>query len=432
VGSSGVTPTGFEFHTAESSGVSNARRWAVVWLLFAASVINYFDRATISFALPLISHDLHLGPETKGLLLSAFFWSYTLMQVPMGLIVDRWNLLWIYTAAFGIWSLAQGLTGLAGSLLVLVLLRIMLGLGESIYLPGGIRIVSNLFGRAERGLPTGIFDFGTRTGLVAEGILVPWLLVHYGWRDTFVLVGLTAFLWLIPWIAVFPSQLAKRRERALKSPREGARRRFRLVHFNRNLLGICLGFFCFDYFWYLMLTWLPDYLYEARHLSIMKAGIFAAIPYAVFGLSEPFGGWVADRLIRRGWDETRTRKGIVSFAFMFGLLIIPAALARTAGTAVALIMCAGLVGLASANLLVMVQSCAPPDEIGVWTGFENFAGNIGGIVAPLLTGFLIAWTGSFLSAFVLAPTILVSGLLSYWLVVGKLEPPSPHELQAAE
>jgi MFS transporter, ACS family, D-galactonate transporter len=314
----------------------------------------------------------------------------------------------------------------------LVLLRIMLGLGESIYLPGGIRIVSRLFGPAERGLPTGIFDFGTRTGLVAEGVLVPWLLVHYGWRDTFVLVGLTAFLWLLPWLAVFPSKVAKRKERPPKPVRADAQRRFRLVHFNRNLLGICLGFFCFDYFWYLMLTWLPDYLYEARHLSIMKAGIFAAIPYAVFGLSEPVGGWVADRLIRRGWDETRTRKGIISFAFMFGLLIIPAALARTAGTAVAFIMCAGLVGLASANLLVMTQACAPPDEIGVWTGFENFAGNIGGIVAPLLTGFLIAWTGSFISAFVLAPMILVSGLLSYWLVVGKLEPPAPQELQAAK
>ena len=401
----------------------------MVWLLFVASVINYMDRATISFALPLISHDLHLGPETQGVLLSAFFWSYTVMQVPIGLMVDRLNLLWVYVGAFALWSLAQGLTGLAGSLVVLILLRIMLGIGESIYLPGGIRIVSRLFGPVERGLPTGLFDFGTRTGLVVEGILVPWMLVHFGWRDTFVFIGVTAFLWLIPWLMAFPSEVAKRRE---SPPRQPARRRFRLAHFNRNLLGICLGFFCFDYFWYLMLTWLPDYLYEARHMSIMRAGIYAAVPYAVFGISEPVGGWIADRLIRRGWDETRTRKGIISFAFMFGLLIIPAALARTAETAVALIVCAGLVGLSSANLLVLLQSCAPPDEIGVWTGFENFAGNIGGIAAPLVTGILIAWTGSFLPAFILAPTVLVSGLLSYWFVVGKLEPPTPDELRFGE
>ena len=236
-----------------------------MWLLFAASLINYLDRATISFALPLISHDLHLGPESKGVLLSAFFWSYTLMQIPMGLMVDRLNLLWVYAVAFSLWSLAQGLTGLAGSLLVLILLRILLGIGESIYLPGGLRIVSRLFGPSERGLPSGIFDFGTRTGLVVEGVLLPWLLVHYGWRDTFVLVGLTAFLWLIPWLSVFPREVATRKEVA---PRELVPKRFRLAHFNRNLLGICLGFFCFDYFWYLMLTWLPDYLYEARHMSI--------------------------------------------------------------------------------------------------------------------------------------------------------------------
>jgi len=419
----GATQTNFEYTGTGPAGVTNARRWAVIWLLFAASLINYLDRATISFALPLISHDLHLGPETKGVLLSAFFWPYMLMQVPMGFMVDRLNLLWVYAAAFALWSLAQGLTGLAGSLVVLVLLRILLGIGESIYLPGGIRIVSRLFGPTERGLPSGIFDFGTRTGLVVEGVLLPWLLVHYGWRDTFVLVGLTAILWLIPWFAVFPSKVAKRRETAAPSKR--VERHFRLVHFNRNLLGICLGFFCFDYFWYLMLTWLPDYLYEARHMSIMKAGIFAAIPYAVFGLSEPLGGWVSDRLIRRGWDETRTRKGIISFAFMFGLLMIPAAMARTAETAVALIIGAGLVGLSSANVLVMVQACAPHDEVGIWTGFQNCSGGIAGITAPLVTGFLIEWTGSFRPAFILAPILLMSGLLSYWFIVGKLAPPSP-------
>lgn len=283
---SSETPTGFV--SLETTGVTNRRRWLIIWLLFTASLINYLDRAAISFALPLISKDLHLGPESQGVLLSAFFWSYALMQIPVGLMADRLNLLWVYAGAFALWSLAQGLTGLAGSLLILILLRIVLGIGESIYLPGGIKIVSRLFEPKERGLPCGIFDFGTRTGLVVEGILIPWLLVHYGWRDTFVLIGITALLWLIPWLSVFPSSVGKR------PPSQQVRRerRFHLVHFDRNLLGICIGFFCFDYFWYLMLTWLPDYLYEARHMGIMKAGFFAAIPYAVFGICEPLGGFI--------------------------------------------------------------------------------------------------------------------------------------------
>src|SRR5579872_1792029 len=165
---------------AASVEVTNARRWTVVWLLFAASLINYLDRSTISFALPLISKDLNLLPATKGLLLSSFFWSYSLMQIPIGWCSDRFNLYWLYAGAFTLWCVAQGLTGLAGSLAVLIGFRVVLGIGESIYLPGGTKIVTMLFARKERGLPSGVFSCGVRIGLVVGGILVPWLLVLRG------------------------------------------------------------------------------------------------------------------------------------------------------------------------------------------------------------------------------------------------------------
>jgi MFS transporter, ACS family, D-galactonate transporter len=246
----------------------NRRRWWIVGLLFAASLINYLDRAAISFALPLISKDFRLTSQSKGLLLSSFFWSYALMQIPIGWCADRFNLRWIYAGAFSIWSFAQGLTGLAGSLAALIAFRIVLGIGEPIYLPGGTKIVSLLFAPKERGLPSGLFDFGTRTGLVLEGILVPWLLVHFGWRRTFIILGFTALVWLVPWFLVFP-----RRMRAagtnLASTDLTPRSVGRLI--NRNLLGICLGFFCFDYYWYVLVTWLPDYLVTVRQLSITSS-----------------------------------------------------------------------------------------------------------------------------------------------------------------
>ena len=153
----------------QTSDFSNKRRWSIVILLFAASLINYLDRAAISFALPLISKDFQLTPQGKGLLLSSFFWSYAMMQIPIGWCADRLNLRWLYAGAFTIWSLAQGLTGLSSSLAMLLGFRILLGVGESIYLPGGTKIVSLLFSPKERGLPSGLFDFGTRTGLVLEG-----------------------------------------------------------------------------------------------------------------------------------------------------------------------------------------------------------------------------------------------------------------------
>ena len=423
---SDLTDRGSGAAASDAPVLSNARRWWIVGLLFTASMINYMDRATLSIALPLISRDLALSPATKGVLLSAFFWSYALMQIPIGWCADRFNLRWIYAGAFALWSFAQGLTGFAGSLGALLVCRVVLGIGESIYLPGGTRIVSMMFKPEDRGLPSGLFDMGTRTGLVVDGILIPWLIVHYGWRSMFMIVGFSALVWLVPWLLIFPARLGSRRsDAALPAPAPadavpaGDRRTLTI---NRNLVGVCLGFFCFDYYWYLLVTWLPDYLVTVRHLTLLKAGFFAAIPYFVFGISEPVGGWVADRLIHYGWNETRTRKGIVTAAFSAGLCLVPAAWVEGAGMAIALVIGGSFVGLATGNLLVILQDCAPADQIGIWTGTQNFVGNIAGIIAPLATGLLISWTGSYLPAFALAVVVLLSGLLSYWFIVGDLGP----------
>src|SRR6185436_18926852 len=201
------------------------------------------DRATVSFALPFIAKDLALTPSDKGTLLSAFFWSYALMQIPMGLLADRFNLRWLYAAAFVLWSLAQALTGFAHTLTTLVFFRVLLGIGEAIYLPGGTRIVSLLFPLKERGLPCGIFDFGTRSGMVLEGLIVPFMITQYGWRTTFAVIGFTALLWLFPWVWATPPQMQVPKQ--AKEPGHwsdlGALLR------NRDLFGVYLGFFCFDY-----------------------------------------------------------------------------------------------------------------------------------------------------------------------------------------
>jgi ACS family D-galactonate transporter-like MFS transporter len=402
----------------DSSPVSNTRRWSIVGLLFTASLINYLDRAAISFALPLISRDFHLAPQSKGILLSAFFWSYALMQLPIGWCADRFNLRWLYAGAFAVWSFAQGITGLAGSLAVLVAFRILLGVGESIYLPGGTKIVSLLFAPKERGFPSGLFDFGTRTGLVLEGILVPWLLIHLGWRRTFLVLGFTALLWLLPWLAFFPRHLS-----TVKSGRAPlALRPLARSLLNRNLLGICLGFFCFDYYWYVLVTWLPDYLVTVRRLSIVQAGFYASLAFFTFGIAEPIGGWIADSLIRRGWNETATRKGIVTFAFSMGIFLMVAMRTVHTGMAIGLLIGGCLVGLATGNLLAILQSCAPEESVGIWTGAENFAGNLAGIIAPLAVGFLITSYGSYVPGFQLGAIVLFAGALAYWFIVGELKP----------
>jgi len=405
--------------------VSNQRRWTIVGLLFIASLINYLDRAAISFALPSISHDLNLLPATKGLLLSSFFWSYALVQIPIGWASDRFNLYWLYAAAFAVWSVAQGLTGVATSLTMLIGFRIILGIGESIYLPGGTKIVSLLYSRKERGLPSGLFNCGTRMGLVFGGLFIPWLLVRHGWRDSFLILGFVALLWLVPWFLLFPSKL--RSDTTSGADRRTVAQNIRDALTNRNLIGICFGFFCFDYYWYVLVTWLPDYLVTVRHLTIVSAGFYASAAFLIFGLAEPVGGLIADRLIEHGWSETRTRKGIVSVAFLCGFFLIAAMRASDTRAAIALLFGACLAGLANGNLIVILQCCAPPEHVGVWTGVENFAGNLAGVVAPLAVGLLIKSSGSYVPGFTVGGVVLIIGILGYALIVGELKVRTPSD-----
>jgi MFS transporter, ACS family, D-galactonate transporter len=396
---------------------SNVRRWTIVWLLFAASLINYFDRQTLSYALPLLADDFHLDPLQLGVLSSAFFWSYALMQIPMGLLADRANLRWLYAGAFALWSLAQGLTGFAGSVATLIGCRMLLGIGEAIYLVGGTKTVSLFFPLSQRGLPCGLFDAGTRTGLVLEGLTIGWLLQTLGWRTTFMIVGFAAFVWLLPWLLATPPQM---RDTPRPRPARPTWAQIGSLLWNRGFLGVLMGFFCFDYFWYLLITWLPSYLVNVRHLTILKAGIYASVPFLVFGVCQPVGGWMADHMIRNGSDPGRTRKGIISVAFLSGLLIIPAAQATSVNTALLLLTASCLVGLSTANQLVLLQACAPPEQVGLAVGIYNFVGNIAGVLAPIITGFVIKVSGSYTPAFVLAAAVMALSQFAYWLVVGPI------------
>jgi ACS family glucarate transporter-like MFS transporter len=156
---------------------------------------------------------------------------------------------------------------------------------------------------------------------------------------------------------------------------------------------------------------LPDYLVEVRRLSILRAGVYASLPYLIFGTCMPLGGWMADLLTRSGWDETRARKGMLTVAFLCGLLLIPAVRFANPQAALTFFCAASMVGLATGNMMAIVQGCAPQARLGLWTGWENFAGNLGGVLSPIATGFLIAHTGSYFPGFGIAVLVLLAGLL---------------------
>jgi len=363
---------------------------------------------------------LHLGPASKGVLLSAFFWSYALMQLPMGWAADRYNLRWFYAVAFALWSLACGLTGFAGSLGVLLFMRAFLGIGESIYVPGGVKIVSLLFSAADRGLASGLMNCGTRAGLAVGAPLIAWLVHSVGWHNSFFVLGFGSLLWLVPWLGIYPGNV--RSKTVASAPGLGQT----LGTLDRNLLGLCLGHIAFSYYWYLLVTWLPDYLVESRHMPLQRAGAYTTIPFLVFTVSEPLGGWIADRLVSLGYGEHRARKLVVTVAFFTSIMLLVAGRMANDTTAVLMIGAASLVGLATGNLYSLLASVAPEGAVGTWMGILNFAGNLSGIVAPIVTGLLIARTGSHYPGFVVAVVVLHLGLPAYWWMVSERKlPPVP-------
>jgi MFS transporter, ACS family, D-galactonate transporter len=202
-------------------------------------------------------------------------------------------------------------------------MRALLVIGESIYLAGGTKIVGILFASQDRGFPSGFFDCGTRVGLAVSAPVIATLIVYYGSHRMFAVVGFSALLWLVPWLLVAPRNLQGARHGAASASSSVVRARRVPVHLNRKLFGICLGFFCLDYYWYLLVTWLPDYLVTVRHLTVLRAGFYAALPFLVCAICEPIGGWVTDWLIRCGQNETRTRKTLLTVAFLSGLMLIP-------------------------------------------------------------------------------------------------------------
>jgi len=387
-------------------------RWTLVTLIATASFINYLDRGSLAVALPVISKDLHLDPIAQGAALSAFFWTYTAMQIPMGRIVDRYNIKIVYALSFLIWSLAAAATGLATGLWTLIVARVLLGIGESVYLPGGLKVVSLHFTSEETAWPAGLFDLGTKLGLALGTAIDVWLLVRYGWRSLFFRTGLLGLLWLIPWLLFYPS----RRPAAADSPRVEWRALFK----SRALLGICVGFFCWDYFWYFLINWLPTYLNTVRHMSMPKIALFGGLPYLIFAASEALGGWTASALMRRGYGLSVVTKGYVTAGFLLGLLIIPAVIVDSVTASISFLFAASLAGIGLGSLISFPKICAKESEVALWVGIMNASGNLGGVIAPLVTGVVVQRTGSYVPAFLTVSVVLVGGVVAYTLIVPPL------------
>lgn len=388
----------------------------VLFLLGLSVVINYIDRSNLSIAAPLIKDELRISGSQLGTLLSAFFWTYTLMQVPAGWLVDHFDVKWVFAAGFFIWSVATAVTGVLHGFLALLLIRVVLGFGESVVFPACSKIVGGHFEETRRGFANAIVMAGLALG-PAIGMLVGGsLIARFGWRPFFITLGLAGLLWLPPWLRWMP-------HRTLHSTPVSEQEAGILdILRQRPAWGTCICQFCMNYCLYLLVTWLPFYLVRERNLSLNQMARVGGLVFLLSAASALTFGKLSDRWISAGSSPTNVRKGL-AIVGVLGLGIFLAASAIAPSNLY--IWTLGLVGvfngMLACNVWAITQILAGPRMLGRWSGLQNFIGNFAGVVSPALTGFLLDWTGRFVWPFFIAAATTVIAAVSWIFIVGPLE-----------
>ena len=401
------------------------QRWWLMALLFIAMIVCYMQRGTLSVAAPFMIKELNLSTSAMGILLSAFFWSYSLMQIPAGWLVDRYGVKWSYTLGFAFWSVASALTGFTHGLVSLIGLRIFLGLGQSVAFPASTRAVALWFRDNERGTVIACYLTGVRLGQALVAALGAFYLVKGRLKAFFLLTGIVPLLWTLFWYRFMSKWDTKPIPTKSKTEvgRFGKETSFfqvlRLLK-QRSVLGIFLGFFAYDYTWFVYVSWLPGYLIMDRKFTVREMGIYSSIPYLAMSAIILVSGLLSDWLIRQGQSEIRVRKTFIILGLLIGCLIVPAGFVEDKLTAVSLltISLCGL-GICSPNTWSLTQAVCSKSIVGTVSGIQNFGGNLGGILAPALTGFIAQTTKSFSLALGLTGVILVAGLLSYCFLISR-------------
>jgi MFS family permease len=408
--------------TASRLAITESSRWILLTLLVVSILVNYIDRGALSVSVPLMEDEFSLSAQQKGWLLSAFFWTYALMQLPAGWLVDRYDVKWVYAAGYLIWTIATAMTGWVTDFTALILARLLLGIGESAAYPAISRLIVQNYPEHQRGIANALVDAGSKIGPTVSTLGGGLFIAAYGWRPLFVVLGLGGLLWLIPWIRWVPSRSKIAQTNDVEGPQPRGPSYMRLLRCG-SVWGTSLGMFALGYVWYFLLTWLPSYLIDTRGFDLRSMAVAASLPFLAMAASSVITGWWSDRLIASGYSTTWVRKGsaVLGF-FLAAILIIAASWAESPTTCVALLVatCVAL-GMFTANVWAMTQTMAG-SAAGGWTGLQNCIGNMGGVVSPLVAGWSVDQTGSYQTAFYGTALVMVIGILSYVVLVGPIKP----------
>lgn len=412
--------------TAISRAGMSRREWMVVALLVFSVVINYVDRSNLSLAVPILERQFSISALQAGELLGAFSWTYALAQLLglSGWLADRFHAGWVLFLGYLLWSLATAATGLTASFAALFVLRLMLGLGESVAYPCYSRIFAAM-PQQHRGRANALIDAGTKLGPAAGAFVGGMVLVHLGWRMLFVIFGVGALVWLPLWHRVMPrgtTESVTEEERGEAIPETAAPPVLTILRLP-CAWGAFIGHFCGNYFYYFLLTWLPTYLVQEEKLSIGAMSRLTAAVFLLIACATLVCGFVSDWLIARGASTSLVRRTLASGGLVLASALLPFSLVRGHPLAAMGLLAVASIGQGAyaSNHWAITQTLAGPRMAGRWSGLQNGFANCSGIVAPWLTGLIVQTRGSARMAFAVTGMVALIGGLSWGLLVRRVE-----------
>ncbi len=412
-------------------------RWRIAFLIGVGIVINYFDRINISVATKPLMQQYGLSKGQMGILLSSFAWSYALLQIPIGALLDKVGVKWLNRLGMILWSLATFMTAIVSGMGLIILSRVILGTAEAPAFPGASKATGYWFPTQERGLASSAFDAAAKFSNVIGVPIVAYSVTEWGWRGGFWLTGVLSLLYAIAyWIWYRDPKESKslgevERRYIMEGGAQvsgeapgGIGRNLSYLLGRRKVWGLTIGFAAYGYSFYLFLTWLPGYLETQMHMTVLKSSVYTIVPWIFATLADVLiGGLLVDTLIKKGYNASRVRKTLMIIGMIMGLAVAGAAFTANANVAIIWITIA-LSGLAfSAPIGWSIPALiAPKGTVGIVGSIMNFVNNIMGILAPIITGFIAGDTGSFALGFMVAAAVLIIGIFSYLFLLGTIEP----------
>jgi MFS transporter, ACS family, hexuronate transporter len=410
-------------------------RWWIISLIFLATLINFIDRLTVAILGPVIIAQLHLTNSQFGSITTWFLIAYTASQGLSGKLYDRIGAKQGFTLSVIVWSVAALGHAFARGLADLRALRVLLGLGEAGNWPGAAKVIAEWFPVRERAFAMGIFNSGVAVGNIVAFPLVTWLQLAFGWKTTFLVTGSLGFAWLALWRWLYETpenhpSLTKAEYALITEGRRpaGPQVAWRTLLRYRQTWGIVLARFLTDPVWWLYITWLPVYLYNARGFNLKEIGLFGWLPYVAADAGSLAGGYVSGRLIARGWDADRARKTVIVCAAAFMLAGIPAALTTDRWVALACIASVTFGFQAWINNVQTIPSDVfPAEAVASVAGLGGVGAGLGAILFTMTTGYVVDHY-SYTPILFTAALLPIAGTAALFLVGGRIRAVPTNEL----